>query len=394
MRGVVVASTCVAAILAGSRFAPTDRGAPYVPAGDAVVVARAEPRDPSREQLALRLRGRDTDLDSALALARGDLARARSRADPRSLGRAQAALAPWWDLAEPPLEVLVARATIRQSLHDFEGARGDLDRALRADPRHLQALLTQATISTVVGDYADARAMCARFAEVGPPVPSAVCAALVRSLTGGAAEARQDLERALALDGGAVDAGTRSWALGALADVTERAGDLERASSLREELARADPDDVPSLVAWADGASARGRDAEVVARLATRTEVDALLLRLAVAEKATGAPAWRDHARVLEARFDAARARGDAVHRREEALYWLRVGGDDARALSLAAANVQVQREPLDVRLVLEAAARVRDPAAAAATLAWIDRSGFADPSIAPLAAALRKARP
>ena len=75
----------------------------------------------------------------------------RSEGDPRYDGYAQAALAPWWDLAEPPVPVLILRATLEQRRHDFDAALADLERVLARQPRHPQALLTKATILEVQG---------------------------------------------------------------------------------------------------------------------------------------------------------------------------------------------------------------------------------------------------
>ena len=66
----------------------------------------------------------------------------RVEGDPRFLGYAQAALGPWWTQPAAPTTVLVLRATIRQSRHEFDAAVADLDRVLQRDPKHAQALLT------------------------------------------------------------------------------------------------------------------------------------------------------------------------------------------------------------------------------------------------------------
>ncbi len=47
----------------------------------------------------------------------------RARSDPRYLSYAEAALGPFWDLPSPPNDVLVLRATVRQSVHDFDRVR-------------------------------------------------------------------------------------------------------------------------------------------------------------------------------------------------------------------------------------------------------------------------------
>src|SRR5437870_4200516 len=71
---------------------------------------------------------------AATRLARIHIRLARERSDPRFLGRAQAVLEPWKNDPTAPPEILVLRATIAQSLHDFPAALVDLDRAIAIDP--------------------------------------------------------------------------------------------------------------------------------------------------------------------------------------------------------------------------------------------------------------------
>src|SRR5512140_1234725 len=96
--------------------------APYLPSDDEIVeVLPPGSTDPrSRELAALRKRLDANPRDVALAVrvARLDIEESRTRSDPRYLGHAQAALAPWWNAENAPPPVLVLRATIRQSLHD------------------------------------------------------------------------------------------------------------------------------------------------------------------------------------------------------------------------------------------------------------------------------------
>ena len=92
----------------------------------------------------------------------------------------------------------------------------------------------------------------------------------------------------------------------------------------------------------------------------------------------------------MAARFEAARLRGDSVHQREEARFALAVARDPARALRLAEQNWRVQKEPADARVLLEAAAAARAPAAAAPVLAWLADTGCEWPRLRALAASLR----
>src|SRR4029450_8723992 len=115
------------------------------------------------------------DLDLALRVAQAYVERGRAQSDPRYYGYAQAALAPWWPLAEPPTAVLVLRATIRQHNHEFEQALADLSRAVEAAPRNAAAWWTRAIVLQVRGDYAEARTSCQQLLQLANPVVGASC---------------------------------------------------------------------------------------------------------------------------------------------------------------------------------------------------------------------------
>jgi hypothetical protein len=130
------------------------------------------------------------------------------------------------------------------------------------------------------------------------------------------------------------------------------------------------------LSAYADFLLDRGRAADVLMLLKDRGRADVLLLRLALAAKAVNDPRAATWANELSARFDAARARGDRTHEKEESRFALALRGDAERALKLAQANLeQQQREPADMRVLLEAALAARSRAAAAPVLQWLDAS-------------------
>jgi hypothetical protein len=136
------------------------------------------------------------------------------------------------------------------------------------------------------------------------------------------------------------------------------------------------------LGAYADFLLDHSRAAEARDLLAGETRADPLLLRLALAEKALGVSDLHIHVAVLSARFEANRMRGDTVHRREEARFLLYLAGKPVEALRRAQENWQVQREPWDARLVLEAALAAGNPAAATDVIAWLETTGLEDPQI------------
>jgi predicted Zn-dependent protease len=351
---------------------------PHRPHRDDLVLARVPAATNTRTRevrgLERRLGEAPGDLDAAVRLARLQMAEARRRGDPRLLGYAEAALGRWWDEAMPPAPVLLLRATIRQSRHEFEAALADLDALVARAPDEPQGWLTRAVVLTVRGRYPAARASCAPLAWLAPPLARAACEAPIDGLTGGARPARRKMEAALAL---ARSPDERAWAHSILGELCVWGGDVEAAERHLAEALRLDPDDRYTRGAYADLLLDAGRAGEARALLVDRESDDGLLLRLALAEAALGAPRAEELARMLRDRFQASRQRGEAVHQREEARFALSIEHDPARALALAREGWRAQHEPWDARLLLESASAAHQPVAAAPALAWLAETGF-----------------
>jgi len=369
------------------------QAAPYIPASGAQVLERLPGRlDPMRrelDRLRTELAANPGDLARAATLARRYIEQARRDGDPRYLGYAQAALQPWWTQArtQAPGEVLVLRATLAQSTHSFGDALADLDEVVRREPDNAQAWLTRATILQVTGDYAGAQASCARLFGRAPDLVLQTCLAAVGSLNGRARPSYQALERTFAARADA-PALLRAWTATLLAEMAERLGEYRQAETHFRTALAIDPQDSYLLAAYADFLLERGRPREVVALLGERTQADALLLRHALALAALDAPEAARQKTALGARFEAARRRGDVVHRREEARYMLALAGDPREAVRLAKLNWAVQKEPADLRILARAAAASGDPEAARLVRDWLRRSRLEDRTLATGAAA------
>lgn len=383
-----------ALLLAASVLGGTPQAAPFTPASDQQVLERlpagaADPRQRELRELRDRWRAQPTDADTAVNLARRYFEASAAEGDPRFVGYAQAALAPWWDKPDPPVEVRVMRAVLRQFGHEFDAALADLSAAVQQDPEDSEAWAWQVAIRLVRAQYPQAREACEQLATLAEPLIGAGCRAQVDSLTGRAATAADSLRAALRADA-AASPEQRLWSLTRLAEIEERRGRFAEAqAAFRDALALGLPD-VYLLSAYADFLLDRGRAPEVLALLKGRERSDLLLLRLAIAGKATGAPqaaAWAD---ALSARFDAARRRGDALHQKEEARFALTVLEQPRRALPLASTNYTLQREPADARVLLEAAVAARDPGAAEPVLRWLAETGAESVVLRRLAAQLK----
>ena len=304
----------------------------------------------------------------AVQLARTAISRGQKLADPRYFGQAAAALAPWIAQPDPPTDVRLARAIIRQFNHDFDAALVDLDHILDQEPLNAQARLTRAVIHTVRADYAAAGQDCAKLTRITAPSVATICVASVATLTGHARPALRLLTLV------AADADTpvtlRVWALNLIGETASRLGETSMAFRSFEQARILAPDDVYLLASYADALIESGRPEDVAALLAGSTRADALLLRLSEAGQLTGRTN-PDHVRQLADSFETSRRRGDAFHRREEARFLLHIRGRAGPALRLAQENWAVQREVADARILVDAAIAAGQPDAATPVLNW-----------------------
>jgi hypothetical protein len=365
---LLAAALCLGAAAQAASFTPRD---------DAQVLERVPRRAGdarARELLALRtaLQREPRNAEAAAALAARWIDDAIAEGDPRYVGYAQSALAPWWNEAAPPAAVRVQRAVVRQYGHEFDAALADLAAVTDEEPWHAPAWAWQAAIHMVRADYAAARRACEGLAPQASALAAAGCLAHVESLSGDAAAASALLATALEDDRAAAPE-ERVWALTRLAEIEERRGDVAAAERAFDDALALNVTDVYLLAAHADFLLDRGRPGEVLKRLAERGRADVLLLRLSLAAKAANDPRAAKWADELQARFDAARARGARTHEKEEARFTLALRGDARRALDLARSNYAVQREPSDARVLLEAALAARARDAAQPALQWLD---------------------
>jgi hypothetical protein len=323
---------------------------PFTPKSDAETVQRLPYRVGADERERRAALARDpAQLPLALASARAALDRARVLGDPRELGAAQAALAPWWARADAPPEAVLLRARVLQARHDFDTAqaqlRGLLVRQDLAPELRAQALLDSAALHQLRAELPQARALCEQLQPLAP-LPATACLAELDSLSGKAPAAAQVLAR---LSPGR---SVPPWLALMRAELAERMGDAAALGLYRQALAGAD--EVYTRAALADWLLAQGRHAEALA-LTQGNDADALLLRHVIALRGLGREAAAPTARLRES-LAAADKREPGKHAREQARFALDVADQPREALRLAQANWAMQREPADAVLLLRAA--------------------------------------
>jgi tetratricopeptide (TPR) repeat protein len=389
----LVSSIFVTILVLG--HSPPGQAAPYIPKHDAEILEQlprsmgssvARELQDLRDQLALE----PNNLGLATRLARRYIELGRAEADPRYFGYAQAALKTWWDQPEPPVEVLVLRATLRQNRHEFESALSDLAKALAQDPRNAQAWLTRAVILQVQGHYPEALRSCLPLINLADTLLATACMSSSTSLSGQAGKSYELLLETLQSSQHA-SLEVRRWALTLLAEIAARMGDFKAAEQHFKAALGLGEQDAYLLAAYADLLLDQGRFEEVEGLLKDAIRIDGLLLRLALAERALGLTPFPLHLDSLKARFVASRKRGDTVHQGEEARFTLHLLKKPRAALQLAQANWAVQREPRDARILLEAALAAHDPQAAEPVLTMLERTAMEDIQLRRLAAEFKE---
>jgi tetratricopeptide (TPR) repeat protein len=373
-------------LVAGFGVAAAVLAAPFLPTNDAQVLerlpSRSTPQFRDLKTLQAAAASAPGDLTRALALATAYIRASRVEGDPRFLGYAQAALAPWWKDPEAPARVLVLRATILQSSHQFAAAQADLDRVLQREPRNVQAILTRATILTVQGDFAAARPDCQRLDGLAPPIYRVICLAAIDSVTGKAGTAYDALQAALQSAPRVDDAGA--------------SGPKRCSAKLR----------TVGVIPPRSGTSAQ--------RLVPATRTRICWVRIPIGcsiriDRLTCSPCCRARAATTRCccawHWRSTRSRGPKPPRRSR--YCVRASTRAMRvatpcmrgrmhASSCAAErcpahpyaldNWKVQREPADLRILAEAAAAANDVAALKTVQRWLAETGIEYPVVAALA--------
>jgi hypothetical protein len=375
--GIVTSSVAIA-----TPFIPTDDQAIL----DTLPVRPGDPRGAKLRDLRAQLSKDPKNLAVAMNLARAYYSQLAEEGDPRFIGYAQGALAPWWNAADAPVEVLVMRASIKQYRHEFSEALADLSLAQSKDPKYVTAWTTSAAIHTVQARYDLARQHCDKLFSLTSRLLAQGCVSSIDSLTGRSEQAYASLLKELELAGAQAAPEQKLWVQTRLGEMAQRRGDLALAEKHFKAGLALGISDGYLQAAYADLLLQQNRYQEVVALLKDKTRSDILLMRLVIAEQKLNSPDFAQHRDALIARFEAASQRGDKVHQTEESRFNLQVLNKPKEALRLAQENWQLQREPRDAMALLEAANAVKNAEAARPILDWLRISSHEDKRLRDLA--------
>ena len=356
-------------------FAIASQAKPYLPQFPNEVLEQLpyinNRTDRKLQDLQQQLNANPGNVVLASAIANRLIEIARSESDPRYYGYAEAAVKKWWHNPAPPPSVLMIRANLRQHRHDFSGALEDLQDVLTEEPHNAQAWLSQAVIQSVQGDYDASMRSCLWLKRLSTNLAATACMSNAASLSGSAKQAYAVLKETAA-KATATGIETQLWTLTLLAEMANRLGDPKAAEFHYLQALALKQHDVYLLSSYSDFLLDQGHPKQVIDLLKEDTRPDGLLLRLALAEQADGLASLAQHRDEIQQRIASYRLRGENIHQREEARFYLELLHQPEEALKLALQNWQIQREPADTRLVLAAALASHNTEAAQPILAWL----------------------
>lgn len=270
-----------------------------------------------------------------------------------------------WDLlheriASPNVDqrTLVSAAFVAQSRHRFDRALELVSRALEAGGDGDEARLLLASVHRVRGEYEQAVLACRGLSKASPLV---ILTCKAAATPAGAAELADTYNRLLGvlqLEAARTPPDeVLAWSYSVAGDLAVANGDGPGAIALYgRSLKLAESSQVRS--ALVDVHLALGETAAAKAQLAVESQALPLLVRRLIVAKRQGE--LGDHAdrqHQLDHEFRHWIEQGDWLHAREMARYYLDVADQPALARRLALINVELQKEPEDLRLVARSSA-------------------------------------
>jgi Tfp pilus assembly protein PilF len=376
------------------------QAAPFTPVNDSYVVERLplSATDPSARRLqSLRkqLEAKPDDVALRIEIARRYFDLSMAQGDPRYVGYASAALTPL-DKAAPAGNAALTssywqiKGMLQQYSHNFDGALASLVKASLADPTSPDAMAWRAAIHMVQANYAKAQAECDALKPLTTPLFAAGCTQYIRATTGELQSAFDALNAAVKAEPNAAPE-LMLWELTRLAEMANRLKRFDDADTYFQRALKLGVTDQFLLGAYADFLLQQKKPEAVITLLADWERSDILLLRLALAGKATIHKKAADWASALRDRFVEAAKRGDRLHEQEAARFELDIENNPKKALALAANNYKLQKEPRDVEVLLRTALAAKDAAAAEPALTWLKQTKYEDAHMVELAASLAK---
>lgn len=372
---------------------------------DAAVVLSASVHAASGRQNALRAldkawRAQPQNLPAALAYARAVFTLGLTEGDLRWYGSAKAALTPWWTAADLPAEAYFLRGLVKQGFHDFQEGLQDINRAIALEPARAEFWSWRFALHLLLADMSAAQKDIEEIGRLFGEEEAEVYRAVFLYRTGQHLPAVEMLSQSIRLVN-YQDASSQDWLGFHLGEAHRVAGQPAKALAVWGQRLKASPQSHLIRLSLADLLNQQGqyRQALTIAMAATgsgnvqnstATMTDALLMQAVLASRGLNDPNESRLASQLEARLQSQAMRQEALIERPKLIYQIAYGRDVKAGLALSIDNWQLQKEPPDAVLFVQAALALGQARAAEPVVSWAEKTGYSDPQLTPLLAQLK----
>jgi tetratricopeptide (TPR) repeat protein len=333
-------------------------------------------------------RAQPQNLDAALTYCRAVFNLGLIEGDLRWYGSAKAALGPWWQASELPAEGYFLRGLVKQGFHDFQGGLSDIDRAIALEPRRAEFWSWRFALHLLQADMAMARQDTEEIARLFGAEESDVYRAILLYRTGQPLPAVLMLTRALRSPLNK-DVFSQDWLSFHLGEAHRVAGQPAQAMAVWGERLKVNGQSHLLRLSLAELLNQQGLYPQAKAMAMNQADMasltDALLVQALLASRGGKDASQAKLASQVQARMRAQALRQESLIERPKLIYQIAYGQDIAAGLALSIDNWQLQKEPPDAVLFVQAALALGQAQAAAPVVEWAEKTRYTDPQLGPL---------
>jgi tetratricopeptide (TPR) repeat protein len=329
-------------------------------------------------------RAQANDLEAALAYARAVFILGLDEGDLRWFGSAKAALTPWWHASDLPAEGFFLRGLVKQGFHDFGAGLQDIDKAIALEPNHPEFWSWRFALHLLLGDLRAARQDCDDMARLFGATQASVYRAVLLYRSGHAQAAIESL-KTLIDAANFQDSASQDWLGFHLGEAYRVAGQTEQAVNVWEKRLKANGQSHFLQLSLAEVFNQQGKYRQARETAGKEPYSDALLMQALLASRGLQDGDEKRLAGIFEARIKSQALRKESLIERPQLLYLIEYGKDLQAGLDLSIANWELQKEPPDAVLFVQAALALKQNNAAAPVVDWAAQTGYTDPQLTPL---------
>lgn len=271
------------------------------------------------------------------------------------------------------------QATILQHRHEFKAALSILNSIIQQHPQQYSFYFLRSTIYQVIGEYTLAKKDCQRLIGRYNMLLTTACLSQMVGLTGQIDAAFSLLHKTYLKDQHA-NTDAKLYVLSILAEMAQRKGDNEAAKQFYQDGLAITPGDQYLLTSYSAFLLDNHQNEQVSKLLGTTPFTDILLLnKLIAAVRLNHQSDIQRLNQLFQNKIKETKLRGDTPHINVLARYELEYNHNYSKASNLALQNWRQNKEPDDLKLMLQAAIQANDITTFNEAVTWIEKNHMED---------------